>query len=101
MVAHEQAAPWSLQRRDRPDTRAAAAAGQAPKCVLKADTAAGRIVVDSETVLDGVPVEAWAYRLGNRCAIDWVRDSKKRTSPKPRPSVRASTPTASPTTSTR
>ena len=86
-IGYEKAAPWPLQRRDTPDTRAAAA-GQAPKCVLKADPAAGRIVIDSETVLDGVPAEAWAYRLGNRCAIDWVLDQHKEKKPKD-PTIRA------------
>lgn len=35
------------------------------------------VVVDSETQLGGIPAEAWAYRLGNRSAIDWVLDQHK------------------------
>ena len=50
--------------------------------MLKAEPAAGRIVIDSETVLDGVPAEAWAYRLGNRSAIDWVLDQHKEKKPR-------------------
>ena len=80
-IAYETAKPWALLRSDSPDTKAHAA-GQSPKCVLKADPPAGRIVIDSETVLSGVPPEAWAYKLGNRCAIDWVLDQHKEKKPK-------------------
>lgn len=80
-IGYEQAAPWPLTRTDTPDTKARAA-GQAPKCVLRSDREAGRIVIDSETVLTGVPTEAWDYKLGNRCAIDWVLDQHKEKKPK-------------------
>mgnify|MGYP007130765185 CR=1 FL=1 len=33
--------------------------------------------------LAGVPPEAWAYRLGNRSAIDWVLDQYKEKKPSP------------------
>jgi predicted helicase len=36
----------------------------------------------SETTLRGIPPEAWAYKLGNRCAIDWVLDQHKEKKPK-------------------
>ena len=29
-----------------------------------------------------MPPEAWAYQLGNRCAIDWVLDQHKEKKPK-------------------
>ena len=29
-----------------------------------------------------MPAEAWAYKLGNRCAIDWVLDQHKEKKPK-------------------
>jgi predicted helicase len=80
-IGYEKADPWPLKRSDTPDEKARAA-GQQPKCVLKADPDAGRIVVDSETTLAGVPPAAWAYRLGNRCAIDWVLDQHKEKKPK-------------------
>ena len=35
-----------------------------------------------ETTLNGVPPDAWAYMLGNRCAIDWVLDQHKEKKPK-------------------
>ena len=58
------------------------AAGQSPNCLLKSDKEAGRILIDSETTLSGVPPEAWTYMLGNRCALDWVLDQYKEKKPK-------------------
>ncbi len=75
-IGYESVAPFALKRADVPDEKARAA-GQAPKCVLKADKEAGRIVIDSETTLGGIPPEAWAYQLGNRCALEWVLDQYK------------------------
>ena len=67
---------------------AAPAVGQAPKCILKSEPEAGRIVIDSETVLAGIPRAAWDYRLGNRSALDWVLDQHKEKKPKD-PTIRA------------
>lgn len=61
---------------------AARAAGQSPKCAMKSEPEAGRIVVDRETVLSGIPRAAWDYRLGNRSALDWVLDQHKEKKPK-------------------
>lgn len=80
-IGYESVAPFALTRHDEPDTRARAA-GQSPKPSLKSDPAAGSITLDSETTLRGVPREAWAYKLGNRCAIDWVLDQHKEKKPK-------------------
>lgn len=80
-VTYERVAPTKLRRKDVPD-RKARDAGQSPKAVLKSDPATHRIVIDSETVLEGVPPEAWQYRLGNRSAIDWVLDQYKERKPK-------------------
>ncbi|MBL8287423.1 MAG: N-6 DNA methylase [Rubrivivax sp.] len=90
-IGYENVEPWKLVRADTPDTKARAAK-QSPKCVLKSEPAAapgkpGRIVIDSETVLAGVPAAAWSYRLGNRTAIDWVLDQHKEKKPKD-PTVR-------------
>ena len=86
-IGYEAVEPFALTRTDEPDTRARAA-GQSPKPVLKSDAAAGSITLDSETTLRGVPPEAWAYKLGNRSAIDWVLDQHKEKKPKD-PTVRA------------
>ncbi|MGQ0800614.1 MAG: type ISP restriction/modification enzyme [Pseudomarimonas sp.] len=73
--------PWPLTRIDIADEKARAA-GQSPKALLKADKDTGRIVLDSETTLTGVPPEAWTYRLGNRSALEWVLDQHKESKPK-------------------
>jgi predicted helicase len=80
-IGYESVAPFALTRHDEPDEKARAA-GQSPKPSLKADPAAGSITLDSETTLRGVPPEAWDYKLGNRCAIDWVLDQHKEKKPK-------------------
>src|SRR5574338_282273 len=80
-LGYETLEPWPLTRCDVPDEKARAA-GLSPKCLLKADPAAGRILVDSETTLSGIPPEAWTYRLGNRSALEWVLDQHKEKKPK-------------------
>jgi predicted helicase len=86
-IGYEKVEPWKLKRTDIEDEKAKKA-GLAPKCVLKADREGGRIVVDSETALSGVPPEAWEYRLGNRSALEWVLDQYKESKPKD-PTIRA------------
>ena len=80
-IGYESVEPFPLRRSDSPDQKARAA-GQSPKPALKADKEAGVIVIDSETTLAGVPATAWAYQLGNRCAIEWVLDQYKEKKPK-------------------
>ena len=80
-IGYESVEPFALVRTDVPDEKARAA-GQSPKPALKADKDAGRIVVDSETTLTGIPAAAWRYQLGNRCALDWVLDQHKEKKPK-------------------
>lgn len=80
-IGYEGVAPYVLVRTDVPDAKARAA-GQSPKALLRADPAAGCITLDSETTLRGIPAKAWAYKLGNRCAIDWVLDQYKERKPK-------------------
>jgi predicted helicase len=80
-IGYESVPPFALTRTDEPDTRARAA-GQQPKALLRSDPAAGSITLDSETTLRGVPPQAWAYKLGNRSAIDWVLDQHKEKKPK-------------------
>lgn len=80
-IGFETVAPHALTRTDVPDTKARAA-NQAPKALLKSDPTAGTITLDTETTLRGIPPSAWAYQLGNRCAIDWVLDQYKEKKPK-------------------
>ena len=80
-VGYEAVEPWPLVRTDTPDVKARAG-GVSPRVILKAEKAAGRVVLDSETVLDGLPAEAWAYRLGNRSGVEWVLDQHKEKTPR-------------------
>ena len=80
-IGFEQVAQFPLTRTDTPDAKVRAA-GLQPKALLKADPAAGSIALDTETTLRGIPPEAWAYKLGNRSAIDWVLDQYKEKKPK-------------------
>ena len=80
-IGYESVAPYPLQRSDHPDEKARAA-GLHPKALLRADVTAGSIALDSETTLRGIPAEAWDYKLGNRCALEWVLDQYKEKKPK-------------------
>ena len=80
-VGYESVTPTKLKRIDVPDEKAGKA-GLAPKCILKADKDDGRIIIDSETTLNGIPAEAWDYRLGNRSALEWILDQYKEKKPK-------------------
>ena len=83
-IGYETVKPAKLKRTDMPDEKARKNAGKsyAPKAMLKADKVAGRITLDSETTLDGVPEAAWAYKLGNRSALEWILDQYKEKKPK-------------------
>jgi predicted helicase len=80
-IGYEGVVPFALARTDVPDVKARAA-GLQPKALLRADPASGSIALDTETTLRGIPSEAWTYKLGNRCAIDWVLDQYKEKKPK-------------------
>jgi predicted helicase len=80
-LGYESVTPAKLRRVDVPDEKARKA-GIAPKCFLKADKDGGRIMIDSETTLTGIPTEAWDYKLGNRSALEWILDQYKEKKPK-------------------
>jgi predicted helicase len=80
-IGYELVTPAKLKRTDVPDEKARKA-GLPAKCMLKADKDEGRIIVDSETTLTGIPPEAWDYRLGNRSALEWILDQYKEKKPK-------------------
>jgi predicted helicase len=86
-IGYESVEPWPLRRSDVPDEKARKN-GAAPKAMLKADKDAGRIALDSETTLAGIPREAWDYKLGNRSALEWILDQYKEKKPKD-PTIRA------------
>ena len=80
-IGYEGVDPWPVTRSDTPDTKARTA-GVSPKVILKSDPDNGTITLDSETVISGIPREAWDYRLGNRSGLDWILDQHKEKTPK-------------------
>jgi predicted helicase len=42
----------------------------------------GTIRIDANTTLSDVPQEAWAYKLANRSALEWVLDQYKEQQPR-------------------
>jgi len=83
-IGYENVTPAALTRTDKPDEKARKNAGKsyAPKATLKADKEVGRITLDTETTLDNIPDTAWEYKLGNRCALEWILDQYKEKKPK-------------------
>jgi predicted helicase len=77
----EHAAEFTLKRVDLKDERARRA-GTAVRPILKSNKDEGSITIDTETTLQGVPVTAWGYVLGNRSAIDWVLDQYREKTPR-------------------
>ncbi|XWK91051.1 MAG: type ISP restriction/modification enzyme [Phormidium sp.] len=63
-------------------TRQEIASKDQPKTKLKADKENGRIILDENTQLSGVPAVAWEYKLGNRSALEWILDQYKEKKPK-------------------
>ncbi|MBS0590700.1 MAG: Eco57I restriction-modification methylase domain-containing protein [Proteobacteria bacterium] len=86
-IGYESIEPWPLARVDVPDEKARKN-GAAPKALLRANKDAGSIALDSETTLNGIPREAWDYKLGNRSALEWILDQYKEKTPKD-PTIRA------------
>ncbi len=80
-IDYELVPPAKLKRTDCSD-ETSRNAGVASKAVLKADKEAGSILLDSETILSGIPQDAWAYTLGNRSALEWILDQYKEKKPK-------------------
>jgi predicted helicase len=77
-IGFESAEPFALERAE-----AAALIGDGgSKLRLRADKISGQIVVDDTTTLSGIPSEAWAYKLGNRSALEWVLDQYKERQPR-------------------
>jgi predicted helicase len=102
-IGYESVAPYALKRIDIADEKARAAGKSspqsspaserggereklssilAPKAILRADKDVGSITLDSETTLRDIPPAAWHYKLGNRCALEWILDQYKEKKPK-------------------
>ena len=74
-VDFEDVEPWPLERSDTISKKRAE--GTDPKSVLRSAHEDGTIRIDGDTQISGIPPSAWAYRLGNRSAVDWVLDQHK------------------------
>lgn len=78
-INYETVAPDPLKRVDIPipeDSK------RTPKTKLRVDKAKGVIILDDVTTLEGIPKEAWDYKLGNRSALEWILDQYKEKKPK-------------------
>ena len=69
------AEPYPLERRDGDG-------GGPGRTLLRADREGGRIILDGQTTLAGVPADAWRYQLGSRSALEWVLDQYKERRPR-------------------
>lgn len=76
-IGYEQAAAYPLGRTDKQVNNAQAKL----KVKLKANPLEGSIEIDEQTRIDGIPEAAWAYKLGNRSALEWVLDQYKEKTP--------------------
>lgn len=74
-INYETVAPFDLQVID--NTNIVKDKNYKLKVKLKADKTQGVIAIDEHTYIQGVPNSAWAYKLGNRSAIEWVLDQYK------------------------
>lgn len=75
-IGYEAVEPWPLSRVDSNSGDAT------PKSVLKADKTNGKIQLDNDTYLFGIPAPAWDYRLGNRSGLEWILDQYKEKRPR-------------------
>ena len=80
-IGFEDVEPYALER---VDIHKDGQDGVSPRVMLRAnagDKDLGEIHIDSETVLRGVPTDAWRYMLGSRSALEWVLDRYKEKKP--------------------
>ncbi len=87
-IGFESVAPYPLKRTDEPpknDTPEALALAKKARLKVRRDAAkqpTGAVELDGLTTLAGIPAAAWAYKLGNRSALEWVLERHKETTPK-------------------
>lgn len=74
-LEYESAEPYSLERVDKTSE-------VSPTTRLMARKENGLIEVDTITTLEGVPAEAWEYRLGTYSALEWILERYKEKKPK-------------------
>ena len=74
-INYESVEPYPLQKKEV-NTK------EQPKSKLKALKEKGVIQLDENTELNGIPKEAWEYKLGNRSGLEWILDQYKEKKPK-------------------
>jgi predicted helicase len=74
---YEAVAKYPWVRLDQPNPKTVSL-----KPKLKVDPKAGHILIDDQTTLTEIPATAWAYKLGNRSALEWILDQYKEKTPK-------------------
>ncbi|MDF5728922.1 MAG: N-6 DNA methylase [Rhizonema sp. PD38] len=77
-INYENVEPYPLERIDLPWSKNSRSS---PKAKLKSDKSNDSIIIDEVTTLTGIPKTAWEYLLGNRCALDWILDQYKESTP--------------------
>ncbi len=80
-VNYENALRFPIGRVNTSD-RSRRISGRPPRPILRSNSVAGNIIIDTDTQLTGIPTAAWHYKLGNRAAIDWILDQYKEKKPK-------------------
>ena len=84
-IGFEDVEPYALERYDTNIDGQDGGDRVSPRVMLRAnaqDKERGEIHIDSETVLRGVPADAWRYMLGSRSALEWVLDQHKEKKPR-------------------
>jgi predicted helicase len=74
---YESSPPYGLTRVEQPPRP-----GSVNRPRLYAEMESGRIVVDDSTILSEIPSDAWEYKLGNRCALEWILEQYKESTPR-------------------
>ena len=80
-IGFEDVELYPLERVDK----AVTSEGTSLRVMLRAnarDKERGEIQIDAETLLRGVPADAWRYMLWNRSALEWVLDQYKEKKPR-------------------
>jgi predicted helicase len=79
---YEKATPYPLNQLDTDyDLVSILVYEKMAKAKLKADKLRGSIELDGFTTLQGIPKQAWEYKLGNRSALEWILDQYKEKKP--------------------
>ena len=84
-IGFEDVEPYALKRYDTNIDGQDGGDRVSPRVMLRANAQGkerGEIHIDSETVMRGVPADAWRYMLGSRSALEWVLDQHKEKKPR-------------------